>query len=75
MLVLLCIVNRNQINQLQNFYFKWESSTSQKLCNCLLPEIPINQILIIARSTLTHKTGLEIDPLDKCLLSDGLKDC
>ena len=28
-----------------------------------------------ARSALAHKIGLKLDPLDNCLLSDGLKDC
>ena len=28
--------------QLYNFNFKWERSTFEKLCNCLLPKILIN---------------------------------
>ena len=32
--------------QLYNFHFQWERSTVEKLCNCLLPEILINQSLI-----------------------------
>ena len=30
----------------------------------------VTSFVSIARSTLAHKTGLEVDPLDKCLLSD-----
>ena len=39
-------------NILLNFHFKWEGSASQRLCDCVFPEIPINWIRIDCTVTL-----------------------